>query len=82
MGLRRCAPCARPGPPPAVPGKDARNVWAALGGSLRTFAHRLLSSSFLGVPYRILSMNQKKELLRSLWVQWGYNFSDQNYYPY
>ena len=30
--------------------------------------HRLLSSSFLGVPYRILHMNHKKELLRSLWV--------------
>ena len=29
---------------------------------------RLLSSSFLGVPYRILSMNHKKELLRSLWI--------------
>ena len=31
-------------------------------------AHRLLSSSFLGLPYRILNMNHKKELLRSLWV--------------
>ena len=30
--------------------------------------HRLLSSSFLGLPYRILNMNHKKELLRSLWV--------------
>ena len=31
--------------------------------------HRLLSSSFLGLPYRILNMNLiKKELLRSLWV--------------
>ena len=28
---------------------------------------RLLSSSFLGLPYRILNMNLKKELLRSLW---------------
>ena len=26
--------------------------------------HRLLSSSFLGLPYRILNMNHKKELLR------------------
>ena len=34
--------------------------------------HRLLSSSFLGLPYRILNMNPKKELLRSLWV--GYSF--------
>ena len=29
---------------------------------------RLLSSSFSGVPYRVLNMNHKKELLRSLWV--------------
>ena len=31
-------------------------------------AHRLLSSSFLGLPYRILNMKHKKKLLRSLWV--------------
>ena len=31
--------------------------------------HRLLSSSFLGLPYRILYMNHKTELLRSLWVR-------------
>ena len=36
-----------------------------LGG---LYTHRLLSSSFLGLPYRILNMNHKKELLRSLWV--------------
>ena len=30
--------------------------------------HRLLSSSFWGLPYRIPNMNQKKELLRGLWV--------------
>ena len=30
--------------------------------------HRTLSSSFLGLPYRILNMNHKKELLRGLWV--------------
>ena len=32
------------------------------------FTHRLHSSSFLGLPYRILYMNPKKELLWSLWV--------------
>ena len=32
------------------------------------FTHRPLSSSFLGVPYRILNINHKKELLRGLWV--------------
>ena len=31
--------------------------------------HRPLSSSFLGLPYRILNMNHKKELLRGLWVE-------------
>ena len=30
--------------------------------------HRPLSSSFLGLPYRILSINHEKELLRGLWV--------------
>ena len=32
------------------------------------YTHRLLSSSFLGLPYRVLNINHKKELLRSLWV--------------
>ena len=32
------------------------------------FAHRPLSSSFWGLPQRILNMNHKKELLRGLWV--------------
>ena len=31
--------------------------------------HRLLSSSFLGLSYRILNVNHKKELLGSLWVR-------------
>ena len=30
--------------------------------------HRPLSSSFWGLPYRILNINHKKELLRGLWV--------------
>ena len=30
--------------------------------------HRPLSSSFLGLPCRILNINHKKELFRSLWV--------------
>ena len=32
------------------------------------FTQRLLSSSFLGLPYRLLNIYQKKELLRGLWV--------------
>ena len=35
--------------------------------------HRPLSSSFWGLPYRILNINHKKELLRGLWV--GLSFS-------
>ena len=31
--------------------------------------HRLRRSSFVGLPYRILNTNHKKELLRSLWVR-------------
>ena len=36
-------------------------------GGLR-FTHRPLSSSFLGLPYRILNINHKKELFGGLWV--------------
>ena len=36
-------------------------------GTLDAYTHRLLSGSFLGFP-RILNINHKKELLRSLWV--------------
>ena len=32
------------------------------------YTHRPLSSSFLGLPYRILNIDHKKELLRGLWV--------------
>ena len=31
--------------------------------------HRPLSNSFLGLPYRILNINHKKERLRGLWVR-------------
>ena len=31
-------------------------------------SHRPLSSSFLRLPYRILNINHKEELLRGLWV--------------
>ena len=35
----------------------------------RGFAHRPQSSSFLGVPYRILNMYPQKELLWGPWVR-------------
>ena len=34
--------------------------------------HRLLGSSFWGFPDRILNINQKKELLWSLWIIRGF----------
>ena len=48
--------------------------WPRSFGRSRSFGvflgatHRPLSSPFLGLPYRILNINYKKELLRSLWV--------------
>ena len=39
---------------------------------LRVPTHRPLSSSFLGLPYRTVSTNHKKELLRGLWVGVSY----------
>ena len=41
-----------------------------LGCLLGASTHGLLSSSFLGLPYRILANNPKKEILRGLWVVW------------
>ena len=38
------------------------------GGRRPESTHRPLSSSFLGLPYRILNINHKKELLRGLCV--------------
>ena len=35
---------------------------------LGAYNHRPLSSSFLGLPDRILTVNHKTELLRGLWV--------------
>ena len=47
---------------------SGRCRWSELGACDPSLLlnHRLLSSSFLGLPYRILNMNHKKELLRSL----------------
>ena len=42
-------------------------------GCGRSFlTHRPPSSSFLGLPYRILNIDHKKELLRGLWVRLGF----------
>ena len=43
---------------------------AAFHGSFDCWStHRPLSSSFLGLPYRILNISHKKELLRGLWAE-------------
>ena len=34
----------------------------------KPYTHRPLSSSFMGLSYRILNINHKRELLRGLWV--------------
>ena len=67
----------------SVLGEDSRrNVWVFqrhLPRNRHPFAtssrkpghkstHRPLSSSFLGLPERVLNINHKKELLRGLWV--------------
>ena len=39
-----------------------------VGFVIYQYTQRPHSSSFLGVPYRILNMNPQKELLWSLWV--------------
>ena len=46
----------------------------AMQGLEHIIAHRPLSSSFLGLPYRILNIKHKKELLRGLWVGFRYTF--------
>ena len=47
-----------------VSGCSPRLSWVYKVG----FTHRPLSSSFLELPYWILNINHKKELLRGLWV--------------
>ena len=45
-----------------------RSAVFGMSGLAGTSTHRPLSSCFLGLPYRILNINHKKELLRGLWV--------------
>ena len=45
------------------PGGISRGPQGAAGLDGAGFTHRLLSSSFLGVPYRFRNMTHKKELL-------------------
>ena len=44
--------------------------WAGMAQTLNS-THTPLSSSVLGLPYRILNISHKKELLRGLWVVTG-----------
>ena len=60
------------GTPGAVAGgRSGRGpiVWLASAAfDFSGCTHRLLSSSFWGLPHRNLNIDHKKELLRSLWV--------------
>ena len=38
------------------------------------FTHRPLSSSYWGLPYRVVNINHKLELLRCLWVGMSVDF--------
>ena len=51
----------------SVPPRFSEHVGFGVG--VRWFTQRLHSSSFLGLPYRILYMSPKKELLWSLRVR-------------
>ena len=51
----------------SMEGRRAETLNSMLRPTLNP-THRPLSSSFLRLPYRILNINQKKELLRGLWV--------------
>ena len=54
---------------PKSQARDDEGGSLLLGGSWVVIStHRLLSSSFLGLPFRILNVNHKKELVRSLSV--------------
>ena len=53
--------------PTPSPSPATRKGYISYGRCLN-LTHRLLSSSFWGLPYRILNKNHKNELLRSLWV--------------
>ena len=48
-----------------------RDWFGKAPGSRREVYPKLLSSSLLGLPYRILNINHKKELLRGLWVRFA-----------
>ena len=45
--------------------------WALPVQCVNWVTHRPLSSSFLGLPCRILNISHKKALLRGLWVRWS-----------
>ena len=46
--------------------KEARSEHGRPYGRTKVITQRTLSSSFLGLPYRILNINHKKEQLRGL----------------
>ena len=55
-----------PSDPTALRGFSAKKDQGSK--SVAVLTHRLLNGSLLGLPYRILNIHHKKELLRSLWI--------------
>ena len=49
----------------------ARHTGVGLNRVRKVPGYPYLSSSFLGLPYRVLNINHKKELLRGLWLESG-----------
>ena len=72
-GFRKGVSLILPGIIAFVPQRPLNNA-----GTLVPTTHRLHSSSFLGLPYRILNMNIKQELQWSLWV-FGFNKETPKY---
>ena len=70
MSLRALKSGSLSGPKPHADPKRYKPDVSSTGGGHKPAnpdsAHRPLSSSFVGLPYRILNMNHKKELLRGL----------------
>ena len=52
-----------------LPGTPSQGLGFAVFGGFGLRTQRPLSSSFLGLPYRVLYIYHKKELLRGLWVR-------------
>ena len=72
---------------PAAPKQKETSTVSYLGSYIQqvsfldtVLTHRLHGSSSLGLPYRILNISHKKEILWSLWVSYTVIFATQEYF--